>query len=132
MKKTKLFTDLQKYLDDLTELLPETEDDFLHDKKAQYGIPMVMLNIINTCIDIAQEVISIKQLGYPGTYRESFQLLEKKKLISSTISQKMQDFVGLRNLLAHEYGEINFEILYEQAQDLIAIEQFQKKMIGYF
>ncbi len=35
MKKIKLFTDLQKYLDDLEELLPTTEEEFLNDKKAQ-------------------------------------------------------------------------------------------------
>ncbi len=132
MKKIKLFTDLQKYLDDIEELLPPTEEDFLHDKKAQYGIPMLMLNIINACVDLAQEVIALHRLGYPGSYRESFQLLEKHKLISKEISQEMQAFVGLRNLLAHEYGEINFEILYEQAQDLSVIESFQKKIAGYF
>jgi len=132
MKKTKLFTDLQRYLDDLEELLPATEDDFLHDKKAQYGIPMLMLNIINACIDLAQEVITLRQLGYPANYRETFQLLEKNKLISKEVSQKMQNLVGLRNLLAHEYGEINFEILYEQAQDLSSVEQFMKKIVGYF
>ena len=74
MKKTKLFTDIQKYLDDLEELLPATEDDFLNDKKAQYGIPMLLLNIINACIDLANEVITIQQLGYPTSYRESFHL----------------------------------------------------------
>ncbi|MBS3168851.1 DUF86 domain-containing protein [Candidatus Woesearchaeota archaeon] len=132
MKKTKLFTDIQKYLDDLEELLPATEDDFLNDKKAQYGIPMLLLNIINACIDLANEVITIQQLGYPTSYRESFQLLERRKIISKELSQKMQSFVGLRNLLAHEYGDINFEILYEQAQDLQVIEQFKKKMVVHF
>ena len=132
MKKIKLFTDLRKYLDDLEELLPATEEKFLMDKKAQYGIPMLMLNIINSCIDLAQELIAIKNLGYPGSYREAFHTLEKNKLISKDVCPKMQDLVGLRNLLAHEYGEINFEILYEQAQDLSAVEQFKKKMIGYF
>ena len=36
--------------------------------------------------------------------------------------------VGLRNLLAHEYGELNFELLYEQAHELNYLEEFASKV----
>ncbi|PIN74242.1 hypothetical protein COV20_01345 [Candidatus Woesearchaeota archaeon CG10_big_fil_rev_8_21_14_0_10_45_16] len=125
MKKSSLFDDLHRYLADLDEMLPE-EDEFLASKMNQYSVSMVMMNIINTCIDIAHEIIARKKLGYPGTYREAFTLLAKNKIISVPLSKKMMALVGLRNILAHEYGEVNLELLYEQASDLLFINDYIK------
>ena len=44
----------------------------------------------------------------------------------------MQDFVGLRNLLAHEYGEVRFELMYEQVRDMKYVEEFAGKMVRFF
>jgi len=74
MKKIKLFTDLENYLKDLSELLP-SEKEFLTDKSLQYSISMLMMNIINCCIDLGNEVITIKNLGYPESYKDVFNLL---------------------------------------------------------
>ena len=131
MKKIKLITDLQKYLQDLDEILPE-EEEFIDNKSHQYGISMLMMNIINVCIDLGTEIISIKQLGYPNTYRDVFTILEKKKIISTKLTKKLKNLVGLRNLLAHEYGTINFELLYEQAKEIDFVQEYLKEIISYF
>jgi len=131
MKKIKLFTDLERYLNDLESLLPE-EEEFLESKTLQYSVSMLMMNIINCCVDLGNEVISLKSLGYPGTYKETFSILGKNKLINISLVKKMKQLVGLRNLLAHEYGEINFELLYEQAEELNHIEEFASKMAEQF
>jgi len=52
----------------------------------------------------------------------------KNKIISLDLAQKMKMLVGLRNLLAHEYGELNFELLYEQAHELNYLEEFASKV----
>ncbi len=88
MKKIKLVTDLQRYLQDLEEIIPE-EDEFLNNKSHQYSISMLMMNIINVCIDLGAEVVSLKQLGYPETYRDIFQILEKKKIITANLLRKI-------------------------------------------
>ncbi|MBU0457741.1 MAG: DUF86 domain-containing protein [Nanoarchaeota archaeon] len=131
MKKIKLFDDIHHYLSDIEEILPE-EEEFLKNKVHQYGVSMLMINIINSCIDIGSELISIKQLGYPETYRDVFIILGKAKIIPFSLVKKMQDLVGLRNLLAHEYGRINMELLYERAKEISFIESFLKKMVDYF
>lgn len=131
MKKNKLFSNLEKFLQDLEEILPE-EEEFLKNKEHQYSVSMLMMNIINICLDIGSEIISSKQLGYPETYRDIFTLLEKGKIIPSTLANKLRNLVGLRNLLAHEYGEVNMELLYEQAKEIGFIEEFLKKSVSYF
>ena len=131
MKKIKLVTDLQRYLHDLEEILPE-EDEFLNNKSHQYSVSMLMMNIINVCVDLGAEVVSLKQLGYPETYRDIFQILEKEKIITASLSKKMKNLVGLRNLLAHEYGTINLELLYEQAKEINFVEKYLESIISYF
>lgn len=131
MKKIKLFKDLEEYLGDVEKILPD-EKEFLNSKTLQYSISMLMMNIANTCLDLGSELINLKQLGYPETYREIFTILEKNKLIAPSLAVKMKNLVGLRNLLAHEYGKINMELLYEQAKELAFIEDFIKKAIKNF
>ena len=131
MKKIKLVADLQRYLQDLEEIIPE-EDEFLNNKSHQYSVSMLMMNIINVCIDLGAEVVSLKQLGYPETYRDIFQILEKEKIITASLSKKMKNLVGLRNLLAHEYGTINLELLYEQAKEINFVEKYLESIISYF
>src|SRR3989338_3469422 len=128
MSKISLFGELEHYLSDLEEMLPD-EDLFLNSKVHQYGVSMLMMNIINACIDIGSEIISIKQFGHPGSYRDIFEILEKEKVIPVLLSKKLKDLVGLRNLLAHEYGKIDFELIYEQAKEIYFVEDFIKKAV---
>ena len=131
MKELILFDNLQRYLDDLEEVLPP-EEEFLQSKVHQYSLSMLMMNIINCCLDIGSEILNRKQLGVPGTYKEIFVILEKAKIISPSLTKKMKNLVGLRNLLAHEYGEINLALLYEQAQETKFIEEFIVKTLPCF
>ena len=118
MKKAKLFDDLQHYLKDLEDILPESEEEFIESKTVCYSVSMLMINIINTCLDLGSELINLKQLGYPENYRDIFTLLEQNKILIKPLVNKMKDLVGLRNFLAHEYGTVDLEILYEQAKDI--------------
>ena len=131
MKKLVLFRNLQKYLDDLGELLPE-EEEFLSHKGHHYTVSMLMLNIATCCIDIGSEIISLKQLAVPATYKDVFRTLEKEGIISASLSRKMKELVGLRNILAHEYGEVNLELLHEKATETDCIEEYIEKTIACF
>ncbi len=123
MRKAKLVSEIFRYLEELEEVLPD-EDQFFKDKLCQYGLSMLMLNIINGCIDLGTEVINTKQLGYPEKYKDVFNILETKKMISSALAKRMRNLVSLRNLLAHEYGEIDLGLLYESAKELSFVEEY--------
>ncbi len=44
----------------------------------------------------------------------------------------MKDLVGLRNILAHEYGKLNLELVYEQAMNMKEVEEYLQKIVNYF
>ena len=53
----------------------------------------------------------------PGSASEMFYLLEEKGMIESVLTEKMIKAVGLRNLIVHEYGSIDFKCLFTTVRE---------------
>ncbi len=74
----------------------------------------IILNLQRACeaaIDMAQRVLTIKQLGLPQTYREAFVLLQTAGILSDELSNRMQKMVGFRNIAIHAYQDIIMSVL---------------------
>lgn len=97
------------------------KNDALHDLAERY------LHLLAECvIDIGNHLVSDRNLGAPGSYREVFQILEEANYIESELSTKLQDWTGYRNILVHGYMEIDHEVAFEIIKDdLREIEQFK-------
>ena len=77
-------------------------------------VDMIVLNLQRACeavLDLAMYVVSNRKLGIPQNKREAFKILEENKIIDNTMSKKMQNMVGFRNIAVHEYKQIDEEIL---------------------
>jgi uncharacterized protein YutE (UPF0331/DUF86 family) len=72
---------------------------------------------VENCIDIAAHIISENGWGVPGSASEMFYLLEEKGMIESVLTEKMIKAVGLRNLIVHEYGSIDFKRLFATVRE---------------
>lgn len=64
-------------------------------------------------IDLAEAVISHYFYRLPGNYGEIFTILRENDLIGQDLEKKMIKMTGFRNVLAHAYGELDFEKFYE-------------------
>ena len=51
-------------------------------------------------------------LGRAKTYAESFTVLAERQVLDVELAERMRAAAGLRNLLAHQYGTIDFDRLY--------------------
>lgn len=96
---------------------------------------IVVLNLqraIQSSLDLAAHIIADEGLGLVSELRENFVLLERKKIISKKLSEKLQRMVGFRNIAVHEYAEIDDEVL-EAILDhhLKDIELFYKCVLKY-
>ncbi|MFB0561221.1 MAG: DUF86 domain-containing protein [Candidatus Lokiarchaeia archaeon] len=88
-----------------------------------------LLEIIESCIDIANHIISVKGYRRAETYSEIFQILGEEKVISQGLSEKMQNMAKFRNLLVHRYGEIeNRKVLEIAKQNLQDVKEFEKEI----
>lgn len=74
----------------------------------------IVLNIQRACeaaLDAATHLVRKKKLGVPGTSKEVFFLLEKQGIISSELSESLQNMVGFRNIAVHDYTSLNLTIV---------------------
>ncbi len=51
-------------------------------------------------------MIADRGWGQPNTYREAFTTLAEKKVLPRPLSERMEGWAGLRNILVHLYLEV--------------------------
>jgi len=91
-----------------------------------------MLVSIQASIDIATYIIAQKGLAKPSTYRETFEILGKEKIIPEELADELSDLAGFRNVLVHIYWGLNLEEVYAVLQNdlktLYSFLNFMKDM----
>jgi uncharacterized protein YutE (UPF0331/DUF86 family) len=90
---------------------------FLDDYMKQDAIASNLQRACEICIDLANMTIRKKKLGNPKESRESFLILEKEKIISAQLSKNLCAMVGFRNILVHEYQEMELAIMEDVIQN---------------
>ena len=86
-----------------------------------------------SAIDLAEATIAFKGFRKPTTLSESFYILNEEKIISDDLTEKMVKMTGFRNVIAHEYTKINYDIVYDILQNRLEdfedlIKQIKQKL----
>ncbi len=86
-----------------------------------------ILNVTRACeqaLDLANHIVKTRRLGIPGDSGQTFDLLEKGGIISPELSGKLKKMIGFRNIVVHEYQDLNLDIVVkvitENTSDIIA------------
>jgi uncharacterized protein YutE (UPF0331/DUF86 family) len=101
--------ELQKYLKDVS--FTTFESDWSLRCMAERSL-QVMVEIV---IDIAERIIAIENAGPAATSIEALDKLEKLGVIKS--AQSYADMIKFRNLIVHQYEEIDPEIVFNIAKN---------------
>jgi len=75
---------------------------------------IIALNLeraVQICVDIAAHVISQTELPVPSTMGEGFARLAELRVISPQVATSLQKAVAFRNILVHNYTNINWDIV---------------------
>ena len=68
--------------------------------------------IVEAAVDLAFLIIKDKNLKTPEEDKESFDILAKEKLITEELAAKLKDAKGMRNILAHQYGNVDDKVVF--------------------
>lgn len=105
-----------------------TCEQFIKDFDAQ---DVVLRNIqlaIQGCIDLASHIIADEDWRIPGSLAELVDVLKQRQVLTIQTANAMRSAIGLRNLLVHEYTELNLGIVYQVSQNQLRdIESFFSK-----
>lgn len=86
---------------------------------------------IQAMIDIGTHIISSRSLRKPQDYHEVFDILVENRLLPKGLLQPLHAMVGLRNVLIHEYLEVDKQVLHKTiCQDLRDVKSFLKAIAG--
>jgi uncharacterized protein YutE (UPF0331/DUF86 family) len=107
----------QKYLNILERYKKYTEKEIEEDLDIRGAFERYLYLAIQSTIDLAEAVISYKNLRKPSTMSETFYILNEEGIISSDLKTKLSKMVGFRNIIAHDYEKINYEIAYSILQE---------------
>jgi len=77
----------------------------------QDAIAINLQRACEQCIDLANYTIRMKKLGLPKDSRESFRLLSQNNIISGEISSSLERMVGFRNVLVHQYQQLDLSVM---------------------
>ena len=104
--------EIEAYLSELLEIIPENFEEYLNDFKTKAACERYFEKIIEAVVDLAFLIIKEKSLRIPEDDKEAFDILSEQGIISKKLAEKLKDAKGMRNLIAHEYGRIDDEIVF--------------------
>lgn len=72
---------------------------------------------IQAVLDVSNHIIADMNLNLPADNKELFDLLARHKVIPVRLSRRLAPMVGFRNLLVHDYLEIDRRRVYRVLKD---------------
>ncbi|WP_435158941.1 type VII toxin-antitoxin system HepT family RNase toxin [Haladaptatus sp. DFWS20] len=124
---------INQYTDDLRQMRGQSRDQYLTDMIRQRAVERTLMNLIQACIDLAQHIRATEDLAESETAKQEIQALGEAGVITSETQVKMEEAVGFRNILAHRYGDVDQEVVFDVLQDdLQWFERFQQELAQWF
>ena len=104
--------DINIYLEQLLTIKPGSFKEYEKDFKTKAACERYFEKITEAIIDISNILIREKGFQSPEEEDESFEILNKEGIIDSALFIKLKNIKGMRNILAHQYGEVDDKIVY--------------------
>jgi uncharacterized protein YutE (UPF0331/DUF86 family) len=88
------------------------------------AVKYLFVTTIEACIDIAQHVCSTESLGTPTDNGDAIRRLGDAGIIMTETATAMVAAVGFRNVLVHEYVEVDDQIVIQRLQEHADLRDF--------
>ncbi len=110
-----------------------TVELFLEDSDTQDIVERNLHLAVESVLDIGQHIIASSGWQPAEEYASIFTTLEQHGVISKELLRRVHGMAGFRNLLVHEYAEIDhfqvFQVLQDHLDDLVELAQVYRQFI---
>lgn len=103
---------IQKYLLILKRYQKRTREELENDVDIRGAVERYLYLVAQATIDVAEAVIAYKGFRKPSTLSESFYILQEEAVLPPELTEKLAGMVGFRNVIAHDYEKVNYDIVY--------------------
>ena len=98
---------LKEYVNSLKKLKGVTAKDLVEDEDKRLKAERLLQLAIEACVDIAELIIVDQRLRAPIDAAQAIEILGEEKIIDSSFAKGFAKAVGFRNILVHDYIDIN-------------------------
>lgn len=100
-------------MNELSGIGPGNFEEYREDYKTKAACERYFERIIEGVVDLAFLVIKEQNLKIPEDDKSAFDVLKNESIISEDLCNKLKDAKGMRNILAHEYGSVDDELVFK-------------------
>ena len=104
------------------------KEEILQDPYLQDIIERNLEVAAQAVIDIANRIISIEGLEKPRDYFEAILRLGQSDILPLDFAKKLAPLAGFRNILVHDYMDINWDEVYKNLHQLNDISRFMNNV----
>jgi len=104
--------EIEDYLSELEEIMPKSFHEYKTDLKTKAACERYFEKIIEAVIDLAFLIIKDKGYKIPEEDKDAFDILAQEKIISQELAVKFKEAKGMRNIIAHQYGKTDDELIF--------------------
>lgn len=110
-----------------------SKDAFLERTTEQRAIERMFENVIQASADLAQH-IATREFDHRGdSSKDAIRILADEDVIAVETMETLVDAVGFRNVLAHQYGDIEYSTVYEILQtELDVYDEYSRQIAEWF
>ncbi len=110
---TEKITEIDEYFDQLSQIKPDTVEEYKGNLEKKAACERYVEKIVEAATDLAFLVIKVKKLSIPEDDINAFALLAENNIIDETLATKLKNAKGMKNIIAHQYGKINDDVVFE-------------------
>ena len=120
---------IERYYGELRSKQTVSREQFLGDVTERRAVERMFENVIQACTDLAKH-IATKDFDYTGDRsKEAVEILAANDVITEETAKTVAAAIGFRNILAHEYGSVDPNQVYEYLQnDLSIYDRFSQEI----
>ncbi|MBI2523225.1 DUF86 domain-containing protein [Candidatus Woesearchaeota archaeon] len=105
--------EINEYLYELAEIVPTSFEEYNSSNLTKAACERYVEKIVEAVTDLAFLIIKIKKFEIPEDDIDAFNILLENKLIDNGLAKKMKDAKRMKNIISHQYGKVNDEIVFE-------------------
>ena len=102
---------LDTYLQQVREFAAITLEEYQGDWKIQRIVERTLQMMIETCVDIANHIVSDRGMRSPTSYADTFQVLKENSIVDDSLYDSLIKMDKFRNIVVHQYEGVDAGIV---------------------
>ncbi|TFV63552.1 DUF86 domain-containing protein [Geodermatophilus sp. DF01-2] len=105
--------------------------DLVHDPIALDAVKYGFVTAIEGCVRAAQHLVASEGLGMPESNAAAVRLLGRHGVVPADVAEQVARAVGFRNVLVHEYAEVDDDVVRANVALLDDLDEFTSTVAAW-